>query len=457
MAMFVCAVCHYALDDDLRISASGMSRLSRDLLHLNLPHWDERDAVCRDCLDRFTHARSRVGLYLPSPSSTPPPKFKILPTPLRLGASPRYTGRGITIAFLDSGFYPHPDITQPVNRILHYHNVLTRRTDPAELEAPDDSSWHGLMTSVVAAGNGFQSKGLYRGIASSARLVLIKVGTTRRIYHDDIRRGLDWVYRHHRRFGIRVVNISCGGDYEASYLTDALSQSAERLVKAGVVVIAASGNAGHQAAHPVLPPASAPSVIAVGGFDDKNTLDPNEHDVYHSSYGVTMDGLQKPEIIAPSIWIAAPILPGTPTAQQAALYEQLTRVPDSELKSVLAQQPGIDPELDTASHLEPYQLRLLVEGKMRNENVISGHYKHVDGTSFAAPIVSSIVAQMLEVNPRLTPQQIKRILIRTARRLPNIEPDRQGWGVVNARQAVAAALNGGDVFPSGNDLNLNGQ
>jgi len=360
------------------------------------------------------------------------------------------------LLFLDSGFYPHPDLTQPVNRILYYYNVLTRRSDPKELATPDESSWHGLMTSVVAAGNGFQSGGLYRGIASSAKLVLVKVGTTRRIYHDDLRRGLEWVYRHRERFGIRIVNVSCGGDYEASYLTDPLSQAAERLVKAGVVVVAASGNAGHQREHPVLPPASAPSVIAVGGFDDKNTLDPNQHDVYHSSYGVTPDGLQKPEIIAPSIWIAAPILPGTLTAQQAALYERLSRAPDGELRAILSQHIGIDPELDAAAHLEPYQLRLLVEGKMRDEKVISGHYKHVDGTSFAAPIVSSIVAQMLEVNPRLTPQQVKRILIRTARRLPNIEPDRQGWGVVNARLAVAAALNGGDVPSLGNNLHLNG-
>jgi serine protease AprX len=433
-----------------------MSRFSRDVLHLNLPRWDEREAVCRDCLDRITHARSRVSLYLPGAESTALPDFKILPTPLRLGASPRYTGRGVTIAFLDSGFYPHPDLTQPVNRILYYYNVLTRRSDPKELATPDESSWHGLMTSVVAAGNGFQSGGLYRGIASSAKLVLVKVGTTRRIYHDDLRRGLEWVYRHRERFGIRIVNVSCGGDYEASYLTDPLSQAAERLVKAGVVVVAASGNAGHQREHPVLPPASAPSVIAVGGFDDKNTLDPNQHDVYHSSYGVTPDGLQKPEIIAPSIWIAAPILPGTLTAQQAALYERLSRAPDGELRAILSQHIGIDPELDAAAHLEPYQLRLLVEGKMRDEKVISGHYKHVDGTSFAAPIVSSIVAQMLEVNPRLTPQQVKRILIRTARRLPNIEPDRQGWGVVNARLAVAAALNGGDVPSLGNNLHLNG-
>jgi serine protease AprX len=64
----------------------------------------------------------------------------------------------------------------------------------------------------------------------------------------------------------------------------------------------------------------------------------------------------------------------------------------------------------------------------------------VDGTSFAAPIVASIIACMFEANPHLTPQQVKRILIDTAERLPRIEVDRQGWGVVAPRRAVERAL-----------------
>jgi len=51
------------------------------------------------------------------------------------------------------------------------------------------------------------------------------------------------------------------------------------------------------------------------------------------------------------------------------------------------------------------------------------------------------VAQMLEANSSLTPQQIKRILIDTAERLPHYEVDRQGWGVIEARKAVEMALN----------------
>ena len=64
----------------------------------------------------------------------------------------------------------------------------------------------------------------------------------------------------------------------------------------------------------------------------------------------------------------------------------------------------------------------------------------VNGTSFAAPIVSSVVAQMLEANPRLTPQQVKRILIDTAIRLENVSVDRQGWGTIIPSRAVERAL-----------------
>jgi serine protease AprX len=47
---------------------------------------------------------------------------------------------------------------------------------------------------------------------------------------------------------------------------------------------------------------------------------------------------------------------------------------------------------------------------------------------------------MLEANPKLTPQQVKRVLIDTAERVGGIEVERQGWGVVVPRKAVELAL-----------------
>ena len=67
------------------------------------------------------------------------------------------------------------------------------------------------------------------------------------------------------------------------------------------------------------------------------------------------------------------------------------------------------------------------------------HYQHVDGTSFAAPIVTSVVAQMLEACPTLTPRAVREVLIATARPLPHIPRERQGYGLVQPLAAVQAA------------------
>ncbi len=415
-------------------SAFGLSAEVVALVAANTPGWHPEFGLCRDCAERFAAALEALAAHEGGLD-----QGAILPTPVRLGAPDAYRGRGVTIAFLDSGFYAHPDLVQPRNRILKYVDITNPRARAEALRRPDASSWHGMMTSVVACGNGTLSGGLYRGIASEAELVLVKCGTMRRITHDDIRRGLDWVVRHRKRYGIRIVNVSCGGDYEASYLKDALSQEAERATREGLLVCAAAGNAGHIPRHPVLPPASAPSVLTVGGLDDGNRLAFAGYGMYHSSFGPTVDGLQKPEVIAPGIWVPAPILPGTPTADQADLLSRLEGTPDDELRATLAAQPGVDTDLDAALAADASFLRQLVALKIRNENVISGAYKHVDGTSFAAPIVSSVAALMLEANPALAPLDVKRMLITTARRLAGIDPDRQGWGAVDAARAVALA------------------
>lgn len=363
-----------------------------------------------------------------------------LPVPVRMDADERYTGRGVTVAFLDSGFYAHKDLTEPDNRILAYHNIFEPEDDLAALQKSDVASWHGMMTSVVAAGNGHLSDGFYRSIAAEANVVLVKIGKTGRIPESNIETGLRWVFDNRDKYKIRIVNISAGGDFEQPYLLNSLCKLVEEVVQAGLTVVCAVGNAGMVPGHPVLPPASAPSCIAVGGLDDQNSLDRARRGMYRSSYGPTIDGLQKPEVIAPGIWVAGPILPHTPTADQAGLYAQLDNAADDELREIILAHASVDKDIYAARDLSVSLLRQLITIKLREGLVINEHYKFVDGTSFAAPIVSSIVACMLEANPKLTPQQVKRILIDTAERVDGIEVDRQGWGVVVPRKAVELAL-----------------
>ena len=392
--------------------------------------------VCANCVAVFTRAqeqlRSHPNVFAEAGGA--------LPTPLRMDADPRFTGRDVTIAFLDSGFYAHKDLTEPSNRIVAYHSIFAAEDDPTFLRTTDVASWHGMMTSVVAAGNGFLSEGHYRGIAPEAKVVLVKIGKTGRIPESNIEAGLRWVLDSRERFGIRIVNISAGGDFEQTYLDNSLCKLVEEAVREGLIVVCAVGNAGYAPGHPVLPPASSPSSIAVGGLDDQNSLNRARRGMYRSSYGPTVDGLQKPEVIAPGIWVAAPILPYTPTADEAKLYATLDSAPDDELRNILTSNEGIDKDIDEARDLPVPLLRQLITIKLREGNVINQYYKFVDGTSFAAPIVASIIACMLEANPGLTPQQVKRILIETAERVPGAEVDRQGWGVVAPRKAIESAL-----------------
>lgn len=413
-----------ALDDQLRAFAEANALLGSN------------PAVCSQCVGLFERGRKQIEAHGAIFEQT---SF-VLPTPLRLGADERFTGRGVTMAFLDSGFYAHPDLTEPFDRIIGFHNIFDPKADRASLKTGDVASWHGMMTSVVAAGNGHLSDGFYRGIAPAANLVLVKIGRSGRIPDKDIERGLRWVLDHRREYNIRLVNISAGGDFETPYFESSLCKTVEAAVQEGLIVVCAVGNAGMAPGHPVLPPASAPSAISVGGLDDQNSLDRARRGMYRSSYGPTLDGLQKPEVIAPGIWVAAPILPHTPTAAEAKLYSDLDAATDKELAAVIKAHPDIDTGLYEARDLPVSLLRQLITIKLHEGNVINQHYKYVDGTSFSSPIVASIVACLLEANPKLTPQQVKRILVKTAERVPSVEVDRQGWGVVMPGRAVEAAL-----------------
>jgi Subtilase family len=67
-------------------------------------------------------------------------------------------------------------------------------------------------------------------------------------------------------------------------------------------------------------------------------------------------------------------------------------------------------------------------------------YQLTTGTSVAAAEVSGVVALLLERNPRLTPKDVRRILIRTAKHLGPRGSEREyGAGLVNALEAVTAA------------------
>src|SRR5262245_59862558 len=84
------------------------------------PGWTREDGACPACVQeallsvllRNGHDafHESVQAHWPIDAGA---AYGAIPTPLRLHADPRFTGRGVTIAFIDAGFFPHPDLTEP--------------------------------------------------------------------------------------------------------------------------------------------------------------------------------------------------------------------------------------------------------------------------------------------------------------------------------------------------------
>lgn len=438
----ICPLCNDAVDKLLYRFHIDDERSVLERIKINNPQWAEQDGICSRCVDYYHVGVIREQRILPEIGPHFPVKsaddFIILPTPLRVDAHPRFTGKGVTICFIDSGFYLHPDLVAHKNRIKKIIDITSSQKVSTVGEDLEGAAWHGTMTTVVCAGDGYSSKGLYKGIASDAELVLIKVQNDEgKITTKNITKALVWVLQHHEEYNIRIVNISLGDDQLSSYKESPVDLLAEKLIEQNIAVVAAAGNNEYGKIHP---PANALNVIAIGGVDDDNNIENGIINAYHSSYGATVDDLMKPELVAHAMWIAAPILPKTKGHQEAEVLYDLFNSNDEELEKRLLQniyQTELDKNILQQAVSEK---RNAVIKRIQSCKYISPHYMHVDGTSFAAPIVCSVIAQMLEVNPYLTVRAIRHILFSTAKRIENILPERQGFGIIKPRKAILKVL-----------------
>ncbi len=368
------------------------------------------------------------------------------------------TGKGVGIAIIDSGIYPHPDLA---DRLVTFMSATGTPGHPV------DELGHGTHVAGDAAGSGATSNGRLRGPAPEANLIGIQVldgtETEQRISEaiDHVTAGLDWMVANKERYNIRVANLSLGlplsphaprnplDDFSAEVLFDPIGAAINRAVASGIAVVAAAGNSGSQSGTINETPAINPNVITVGALDTHGTPDRGDDTVADfSSRGPTPEGQIKPDILAPGVDIMAPNSPGSAIAVENArkveIQEAIRSASDRALRQLaaaLVQQGMAPPEL---LELPASQIRrLLLEGMRPHQTVgqLGGDaaYIAMDGTSMASPIVAGVVAAMVEANPALTPAEIKEILKSTADPLPGVPATDQGAGVLDAREAVEVA------------------
>ena len=289
------------------------------------------------------------------------------------------TGKGIGVAILDTGIGYHPDITIPSSRLLAFIDTINHRTDFY------DDNGHGTHIAGIIAGNGSASRRQYEGIAPECHFIMIKVLNQRGEGNiDHVLAGIQWLLENHRKYNIRIVNISVGSS-RGKYFDEnsPLVTGVNKLWSAGLVVLTAAGNHGPQP-YSIGAPGNSRKIITVGASDVMQTGNGRDY----SGRGPTRNCIKKPDIVAPG-------------------------------SNIISCQPL------SYSYAYPHIYGKAIPTAIPQERA----YQRRSGTSMSTPVVSGCIALLLQQRPYLTNREVKMHLKKTALDL-GYDHARQGWGLI---------------------------
>ncbi len=210
-----------------------------------------------------------------------------------------YTGKGMTIAVFDAGFYK-ADQLNCFTKMFKEGRILGVRDFADNDSVVYDADNHGMNVLSCIAGNW---SGQLVGTApeASAYLFRTEISSSENIIEEFL-----WAFAAEvaDSLGVDMIHSSLGyqkfDDKSVSYTreqgdgnTTIADIAADRAASKGIVVTVSAGNGGDDLAYPwVTSPADADSVLAVGAVDKRRKI------AYFSSIGNTIDGRVKPDVCA---------------------------------------------------------------------------------------------------------------------------------------------------------------
>lgn len=195
------------------------------------------------------------------------------------------TGRGVCIAILDTGIYPHADLA---SRIISFKDFVNHKEN-----AYDDNS-HGTHVAGIAAGDGSACRQAITGVAVNSRILALKIldkkgnGDKQSLIN-----ACNWLITNMRRYSIKIVNISVGAETtDCNEEKTEIAQLIDLMWSLGLVVVVSAGNSG-PGPGTITFPGTCENVITVGS--DTAIIKHSSH----SGEGPTKCNIQKPDILAP--------------------------------------------------------------------------------------------------------------------------------------------------------------
>jgi serine protease AprX len=261
-----------------------------------------------------------------------------------------YTGHGVMICFLDTGYQLAHRAFQQMN-VLHTFDFIHGDTIVHDRAGLDSLGQQNHGTATLSACGGFRDSVLV-GPAYGALFLLAKteiVPVEIRVEEDNYVAALEWA----DSLGADITSSSLG--YIAWYTfsdldghTAVTTRGLEVAATHGILCVTAAGNErGSDWGH-IVTPADADSILAVGAVDDSLAI------AAFSSPGPTFDGRIKPDVCAPGVTVFC---------------------------------------------------------AMADSN---DGYWYLGGTSLATPLVSGLAALVMEAHPDWTAQQVRAAIRNTA-------------------------------------------
>ncbi|HUE60095.1 MAG TPA: S8 family peptidase, partial [Acidimicrobiales bacterium] len=214
------------------------------------------------------------------------------------------TGRGVTVAVIDTGIDNLPDFS---GRLVGGVDLS------GEQNAFQDSYGHGTFVAGLIAGNGASSSSQYRGEAPGANLVSIKVaGANGSTKLGTLISGLQWAVNNQSTYNIRIINISLGFQPDRSTVNTPLDMAVERAWSSGLTIVTSAGNSGPFKGT-ILSPGDDPLVITVGALDDlaQGTVGNDAMNDFSSAGPTSPDGWVKPDLVTSGRSLVSLAAPGS--------------------------------------------------------------------------------------------------------------------------------------------------
>lgn len=270
-------------------------------------------------------------------------------------------------AIIDTGIYPHLDLTIPKSRLVAFVDCLNDKKNFY------DDNGHGTFVASVLGGNGIISNFKYQGIDPLVNIIGIKALDDKGeggVFN--ILKAMQWIIDNKSKYNIKIVCMSFGSVVVEK--NDPLILGAEALWKNGICVVCAAGNSGPDNGT-IKSPAASTRIITVGALDDdrkNDKIDSSSFKVANfSSRGPILNNF-KPDLIAPGVDVAS-----------CSVFKK-TKV----------------------------------------------FYEKMSGTSIASPMVAGICSLIVRKYPNITPVEIKNLLLKNCVKINN-DRNSEGFGWLN--------------------------